>query len=92
MRTTLTLDDDLAAALKKVAHDSGKTFKSVVNQTLRNGLTTGARPLPETPRYQVESAPRGFLPGIDPLKLNQLVDELETERFLAERHGPGNGS
>lgn len=91
MRTTLTIDDDLAAALKKVAHDSGKTFKSVVNQTLRHGLTIGARPLPATPRYRVESAPRGFLPGIDPLKLNQLVDELETERFLGGRHEPGNG-
>lgn len=92
MRTTLNLDDDLAAALKKLAHDRGKTFKSVVNQTLRNGLTTGATPLPETPRYLVESAPRGFLPGIDPLKLNQLVDDLETESFLAKRHGPGSGS
>ena len=88
MRTTLTIDDDLAAALKKAAHDSGKTFKSVVNAALRNGLTTGEKPLQPRPRYRIASAPRGFMPGTDPLKLNQLIDELDTEAFLASRHGP----
>ena len=88
MRTTLTIDDDLLAALKKLAHDSGKPFKSVVNATLRDGLTTGAKPLRERPRFRVASASRGFMPGLDPLKLNQLVDELETETFLGGRHQP----
>ena len=88
MRTTLTIDDDLLAALKKIAHDSGKPFKQVVNATLRNGLTTGAKPLQARPRFRVVSAPRGFMPGLDPLKLNQLVDELETEAFTGSRHEP----
>ena len=86
MRTTLTIDDDLLAALKKIAHDSGKPFKYVVNAALRNGLTTGAKPLEPRSRFHVASAPRGFMPGLDPLKLNQLVDELETEAFLGSRH------
>ena len=88
MRTTLTIDDDLAAALRKAAHDSGDTFKSVVNTTLRNGLATGEKPLGPRPRYRVASAPRGFRPGVDPLKLNQLIDELDTEAFLEGGHGP----
>ena len=88
MRTTLTIDDDLLAALKKLAHDSGKPFKHVVNATLRCGLATGAKPLRPRPRFRVASAPRGFRPGLDPLKLNQLVDELETEAFLESRHEP----
>ena len=34
-------------------------------------------------RYVVEAHPGGFLPGIDPLKLNQLLDELEVQDFRA---------
>ena len=86
MRTTLTLDDDLAAAVKVLARSSGKTFKAVVNEVMRNGLMSGEKPPLERKPFRVASAPRGFLPGIDPLKLNQLVDELETERFLKRPH------
>jgi hypothetical protein len=39
VRTTLTLDDDVAALLKKEARKSGEPFKQVVNQALRLGLT-----------------------------------------------------
>lgn len=40
MRTTLTLDDDVAALLKRVAAKHKGSFKEVVNQALRLGLTT----------------------------------------------------
>jgi hypothetical protein len=39
VRTTLTLDDDVAALLKKEARKSGEPFKQVVNRALRLGLT-----------------------------------------------------
>ena len=87
MRTTLTLDDDVAAAVKALARSSGKTLKAVVNEVMRNGLMTGEKPILEREPFRVDSAQRGFLPGVDPLKLNQLVDELETERFLERPHG-----
>ena len=89
MRTTLTIDDDVAAALKAIARNSGKTFKAVVNDVMRKGLMTGEKPVPARDAFRVASAPRGFLPGIDPLKLNQLVDELETDGFLERPHGSG---
>ena len=38
MRTTLSLDDDLAAKLKSEARRSGHSFRDVVNDTLRRGL------------------------------------------------------
>lgn len=82
MRTTLTIDDDIAAALKARARDTDKSFKAVVNEVMRIGLMTGEKPVPHREPFRVASAPRGFLPGIDPLKLNQLLDEIETERFL----------
>ena len=86
MRTTLTIDDDLARELKALARCSGKSFKAVVNEVMRNGLTTGEKPLADREPFRVAAAPRGFLPGIDPLKLNQLVDELDVEAFVGQPH------
>ena len=85
MRTTLTIYDEIAAALKSLARNSGKTFETVVNEVLRSGL--GEKPVPDQKAFQVASARLGFLPGIDPLKLNQLVDELEVDDFTGRRHG-----
>jgi hypothetical protein len=44
VRTTLTLDDDLAALLNKEARKSGEPFKQVVNRYLRLGLTASKQP------------------------------------------------
>ena len=86
MRTTLTIDDDLTMALKASAQRSGRPFKAVVNEAIRRGLSTGEKPAGRRERFRVQSAPRGFLPGVDPLKLNQLVDELEVDGFLERSH------
>ena len=83
MRTTLTLDDDLADALKQQAKLLDIPFKQVVNDTLRRGLAPEA---PEDrPVFRVQPFRSGFRPGLDPLKLNQLNDQLEVEAFL-EKH------
>lgn len=66
MRTTLTLDGDVAAALKVLARNSGKTFKAVVNDVIRTGLMTGGKPAPEREPFRVPAAPRGFRPGSTP--------------------------
>ncbi|CAN5428952.1 hypothetical protein BH20VER3_BH20VER3_03300 [soil metagenome] len=38
MRTTLSLDDDVAAALRAARQRSKKPFKQIVNESLRRGL------------------------------------------------------
>ena len=38
MRTTLSLDDDVAAMLERVRKETKSTFKEVVNRALRRGL------------------------------------------------------
>lgn len=38
MRTTLTLDEDVAAKLKSEVRRSGKSFREAVNEALRVGL------------------------------------------------------
>jgi len=38
VRTTLTIDDDVASILERETRRKGLTFKDVVNATLRRGL------------------------------------------------------
>jgi hypothetical protein len=80
MRTTLTLDDDLAGLLKRRAQELGIPFREAVNRTIRAGLGQAAvarrYPAPKTIPHSF-----GFRPGIDLDKLGQLADELEAEAF-----------
>lgn len=79
MRTTLTLDDDVAAELKESAHRTGKPFKQVVNETLRAGLAANKAP-PKAKRYRLKPAALGGLrPGIDLDRALRLADALEEE-------------
>ncbi len=41
MRTTLTLDDDVALMLEKLRKVERKSFKQIVNEVLRRGLVEG---------------------------------------------------
>jgi len=81
MRTTLTLDDDVAEKLRQLAHASDRSFKAVVNDTLRRGLSAGDKPVLALPAFEVRPHASGFRAGVDLDKLNQLVDELDLERF-----------
>jgi len=85
MRTTLTLDDDLAESLNRTARLTGRTFKAVVNETIRRGLARGDHPTTcEIKPFVVEPQACGFMAGIDPLRLNQLVDQIELDAFLVK--------
>lgn len=44
MRTTLTLDDDVAAKLAAESRRTGRTFREVVNDALRRGLVRAPAP------------------------------------------------
>ena len=43
MRTTLILDDDVAAKLKAESRRAGRPFREIVNETLRRVLAAHAR-------------------------------------------------
>jgi hypothetical protein len=78
MRTTLTLEADVAARLKQEIRRSGKGPKTVVNEALRLGLGLIGKPV-RPPRFEVRPHAFGFKPGIDLDRMNQLVDELGSE-------------
>jgi hypothetical protein len=86
MRTTVTLEPDVAAKLKELAHRRRLSFKSTLNETLRRGLTaqgdTGRRK-----RFVVEPHTAAFRSGIDSHRLNQLPDELEADDFGRKARG-----
>ena len=44
MRTTLTLDDDVAAWIERIRRDRERTYKDIVNEALRLGLEQLATP------------------------------------------------
>jgi hypothetical protein len=82
MRTTLTLDPDVAQRLKDEAARQRKTFKEVVNDALRRGLEPARGP--RRRRYRVRPHKTTLRPGVDPEALNQLADELEDDAVVAK--------
>ena len=86
MRTTLTLDDKLAAALKKRAFESGKSFEEVVNEVLCAGLAS-ISVTPEPKPFKSKSFLMGGpLPGVNLNKALQLAGELEDEELVRKMH------
>ena len=83
MRTTLTLDDDVADFLKMQSRLQGKPFKQVVNDVLRRGMAPRSN-RSELPAFRVTVNRSGLVPGVDPLRLNRLNDALEVDDFAAE--------
>lgn len=78
VRTTLTLDSDVARLIDEAVHRERRPMKQVVNEALRRALT------PETGRQWVALSPHdsGIRPGFDVARLNQLADELDDEAIL----------
>ena len=79
MRTTLTLEDDLARKLRDLARSTDRNFKDVVNDAIRRGLSLGEVASEDQERFTVRPKACGFRTGIDATKLNQLYDDLELE-------------
>jgi hypothetical protein len=73
MRTTVTLEPDAEALLRKVMRERGITFKEAINQAVVAGLAPPARPPFRTRTYDMGK------PLVDVDKALQLFDELEIE-------------
>ena len=74
MRTTLTLDDDIAPALRDRARELNRSFEQVVNEALRRGMSLTARE--DLPVISAHSEPQRLWPWTDPLRLNQRGEDL----------------
>lgn len=84
MRTTVTLDPDVVAALQRAARERGASFKAVLNDAVRRGLS--GEPAERT--YRTPSRDMGLRTGIDidkALTLAAADEDAEILRKLALR-------
>ena len=75
MRTTLTLDDDVARLLDQESRRSGASFKEVVNKFLRLGLAASKRPRRKP--FIVSPRKLGLAPGLSYDNVEQLLESIE---------------
>jgi hypothetical protein len=76
IRTTVTLDDDVAARLKEVSASRGLPFRTVLNDLVRAGLLASKSRLPQTP-YKIEPLNLGVYPGVEYDNIGELLELLE---------------
>jgi hypothetical protein len=79
MRTTLTIDADVAVQLKRLMRERDASLKELVNDTLRRGLQADARPKPRKP-YRIKTYDMGqALVDID--NVAEAIAAIEGENY-----------
>ena len=76
MRTTLTLDQDVARNLRAEMRRSGLSFKETVNDYLRRGLLSRRELKPHQP-FVVRARPLGLRAGLSYDSIGDLLEQLE---------------
>lgn len=79
MRTTVTLDDDVAAALRQVERERGISFKEALNSAVRAGLAAERSP---GRAFVVQPFHAAIRPGVDLRRANRLLADLEDDESL----------
>lgn len=76
MRSTLTIDPDVAALLKQLLKERGTSFKQIVNEALRRGIS------------QLKKGPQTRKPfKVKPFNTRLLIDVSSTSRALEIAEG-----
>jgi hypothetical protein len=84
MRTTMTLDEDVAQQIHARMRERGSSFKATVNDLLRRGL----RSRDDVEPYETPTFTSGTRPGVDldkALSLASALDDEEAVRKLEMR-------
>jgi hypothetical protein len=84
MRTTLTLDPDVAALLKKALAKGDQSFKDVVNTALRKGLESAETAAKPKRRFVQRVWPNGGGVVPSPAEVKRILLEQDVERFLRD--------
>ena len=86
----LVLDDDIADYLKERGRLDNKPFERVVNETLRRGMEAGDDAVEPDAQGKGDGKPEpfrvvpnhsGFAPGVDPLRLKDILAEMDMEDY-----------
>lgn len=76
MRTTLTIDDDIAVLIEGEMRRSGKSYKAIVNELLSVGLARTRQPRAGRP-FKVTPRTMGLGAGQSYDNVSALLEELE---------------
>ncbi len=76
LRTTLTLDEDVAAKLKAEVRRTGHSLKQVVNEVLRRGMNTPLPALTQKP-FPILARDLGLRPGYSLDNIGELLEQIE---------------
>lgn len=85
VRTTITLDPEVARLLEDEVHRQRKPFKQVVNEAIRRGLSPRVAEGRKRKQYRLVPHQARLRPGFDRAGFNKLADEMEDEAVLAKR-------
>lgn len=75
MRTTLSLDEDVAKLLRREIRRSGASLKAAVNHFLRLGLMTSGKP--DRKQFSVHPRALGLPPGLSYDNVEDLIEAIE---------------
>ena len=79
MRTTLTIEDDIAVELERLRRERGRTLKDVINDALRRGLRE-MRARPTRKPFRTAGHDMGnFLVNVD--NVAEAIAHVERENF-----------
>jgi predicted transcriptional regulator len=82
MRTTLTIDDDLAVLLERLRRERDVSLKQIVNEALRRGLAAlerGKQSRPQEYHTRTVSLGKPRLPNLD--NVSEALAIAESEGF-----------
>lgn len=81
MRTTLTLDPDVATRAKAEAADHQIAFKTLVNEALRLGLEAYAQQAKAAKPYRTRPVAMGLKAGFSYDNIGELLAQCEGEDY-----------
>ena len=81
MRTTITLEDDVAAALKRLDKRRGVKFKALVNEALREGIKRMMAPAKKRGEYRTRSVELGLCRAANVDNVAEILAVAESESF-----------
>lgn len=82
MRTTLSLDDDVALMIKQLQKKEEKPFKQIVNELLRIGLAQKKAPVKEKQQYSTPELKPGPSRYADLDNIGEILAVAETEDYI----------
>jgi hypothetical protein len=75
MRTTVTLDPDVATAIERIRRRDGRRFKVVLNEVLRRGLAASPSEASKRPVTKSMDLGRAYM---DVVSISAVLDELDS--------------